>query len=251
MPTLGIDLSAQPRATASCIVEWHTGGARIAHLDAGYDNEALVALVSKWQPSKVAIDAPFGWPMPFTQAIAGFTEAGRWPESDDRRPLLFRHTDLVVRELTGADPLSVSSDRLAICAMRCARLLTLLVGSAPLDRTGGRLVAEVYPAASLRQWQLDPRGYKGPKPEKVAKRAELVAALAASTTSWLELDSVLLEALRASDHLLDALLAALLARAVERAQTLPLEPDDLEVAKAEGWIHLPPAQPLGEFNPAA
>jgi Protein of unknown function (DUF429) len=80
-----------------------------------------------------------------------------------------------VREETGVDPLSVSSNLLAICAMRCAHLLVELAGEGALDRTGAGLVAEVYPAAALRQWGLDPRGYKGTKPEKVAKRQELVA----------------------------------------------------------------------------
>ena len=52
---------------------------------------------------------------------------------------------------TGAEPLSVSSDRIAICAMRCAELLVELAGDGQLERTGGGLVAEVYPAAALRQ----------------------------------------------------------------------------------------------------
>ncbi len=107
MTTVGVDLSAQPRAIACCLLEWQHGRARIALLEAGYDNGALLDLIRKRQPSKVAIDAPFGW-LPFTRAIADFTEAGRWPEVEDRRPLLFRRTDLVVRELTGVDPLSVS-----------------------------------------------------------------------------------------------------------------------------------------------
>ena len=135
--------------------------------------------------------------------------------------------------------------------MRCARLLTLLAGSEPLDRTGAGLVAEVYPAAALRQWQLDPRGYKGPKPEKATKRAELVGALAAAAAGWLDFDPILQKRLGASDHLLDALLAALLARAIERGQTLPIPVAEIEAARGEGWIHLPRAQPLADFHPFA
>jgi hypothetical protein len=43
----------------------------------------------------------------------------------------------------------------------------------------------VYPAAALRIWGLDPRGYKGPKPEQRAKRAALTARLCDATASWL------------------------------------------------------------------
>jgi hypothetical protein len=247
--TIGVDLSAQARNTACCVLEWGTASARLAHLSAGHDNSALIDLVNEWHPRKVAIDSPFGWPLEFSRTIAEFTATGRWPDGDDRRPLLFRRTDFIVRELTGTDPLSVSTDRLGICAMRCARLLTLLAGREPVDRTGSGLVAEVYPAAALRQWQLDPRGYKGSAPEKIAKRGELLATLASATAAWLELDTTLHARLRASDHLFDALLAALIARVIERKETLPIPANETEAARAEGWIHLPRAQPLAEVAP--
>jgi predicted nuclease with RNAse H fold len=246
---IGIDLSAQPTATACCIVEWHPASARIVHLGSGYANTALVELIREWHPTKVAIDSPFGWPLEFSRTITEFTESARWPDTDDRRPLLFRTTDLFVRDATGAEPLSVSSNLLAICAMRCARLLTLIADGEALDRTGSGLVAEVYPAAALRQWQLDPRGYKGAKPEKVEKRRELVHALATATASWLALEPTALEHLAASDHLFDALVAALVGRAVELGQTLPIPDGHHQAATAEGWIHLPLAQPLAQFAP--
>jgi hypothetical protein len=247
--TLGIDLSAQPRETACCIVEWGPSSARIAHLDAGFDNAALLALIERWQPTKVAIDSPFGWPLEFTRTIAAFTEFGSWPDTDDRRPLLFRTTDLVVKDLTGTDPLSVSSNLLAICAMRCAGFLTRLTQDSPLDRTGSGLVVEVYPAAALRQWGLDPRGYKGTKPEKHEKRKALVALFADATANWLRLDAPTIERLGSSDHLLDALISAVIGRAAEAGLTLPIRPDQAEPALAEGWIHLPHRAPLSEFDP--
>ena len=134
--------------------------------------------------------------------------------------------------------------------MRCARLLTLLAGSEPLDRTGAGLVAEVYPAAALRQWQLDPRGYKDrnwrrrrSEPSSSAPSPPQLPDGSTSTPSC--------KSAGASDHLLDALLAALLARAIERGQTLPILAAELEAARGEGWIHLPRAQPLADFHPFA
>ena len=52
-----------------------------------------------------------------------------------------------------------------------------------------------------------------------------------------------------SDDPFDALVAALVARAVQVGQALPI-PDELaESARAEGWIHLPSAAPLASFRP--
>lgn len=148
--TLGVDLSAQPKETALCVIEWGDL-ARVTHLSVGADNRTVVELIEAQAPTKVAIDAPFGWPTPFIAALNAFTTSGIWSTGSDRRPLLLRNTDLAVKEETGVDPLSVSSNLLAICAMRCAELLVQLAGDGDLDRTGGGLAVEVYPAAALRQ----------------------------------------------------------------------------------------------------
>lgn len=246
--TIGIDLSAQPKETAACVIEWGGDFARITHLSVGADNRTLLDLIDAHEPAKVAIDAPFGWPAPFLSALIDFTSSGRWPPGSERRPLLLRTTDLAVRDETGTDPLSVSSNLLAICAMRCAELLVELAGEGDLDRTGGGLVLEVYPAAALRQWGFDPRGYKGSKPEKVEKRHQLVESLAAATSQWLELPEEQRVLLAASDHLFDALVSALVGRAVELGRTLPVPDEHRALAASEGWIHLPKRQPLSQFR---
>ena len=122
-----------------------------------------------------------------------------------------------MRDLTGSDPLSVSSSLLAICAMR--------------------------------QWGLDPRGYKGSKPDKLARRRGLVQAIAQATQGWLQVDAATVEQLQASDHLLDALVSALVGRAVVVGVTLPIPEEHQRAAAAEGWIHLPLRQPLAAFDP--
>jgi len=224
--------------------------ARIAYLGVGADNQALIELIATHAPKKVAIDAPFGWPAPFIRALTDFIGTGSWPSGSERRPLLLRTTDLAVKHETGRDPLSVSSDRLAICAMRCAELLVELAGDGELDRTGSGLVVEVYPAAALRQWGFDPSGYKGAKPEKVEKRRQLVEELAAATSRWLELTDEVRELLVASDDIFDAVVAAMVGRAVLIGRTLPIPEAHRRVAASEGWIHLPEREPLSKFRPA-
>jgi hypothetical protein len=246
--TLGIDLSAQPRDTAACAIVWEEP-ARVAQLAVRLDDEAIVGLIVALAPVKVAIDAPFGWPVPFVRAISEFTEMGTWSAGDERRRLLLRATDLVVRQETGINPLSVSSNLLAICAMRCAHLLSLLSGG-PVDRTGAGQLIEVYPAAAMRQWGLDPRGYKGQKLEKVAKRCRLVESIRTAASRWLAFSSELEGELVRSDHHLDALISALVGRAVEVGQTLPIPAECHEYAITEGWIHLPREEPLAAFEPS-
>ena len=83
--TFGIDLSAQPKETAVCIVEWSDSSARVTHLSVGADNDAVVDLVGAHHPTKVAIDAPFGWLAPFIAALHDFTHSVGWPTRSERR----------------------------------------------------------------------------------------------------------------------------------------------------------------------
>jgi hypothetical protein len=252
--TLGIDLSAQPKETAACVLEWSVSTCSMTHLSAGLDNDALLHLVDRHAPAKVGIDAPFGWPVPFVEAVADYAASGRWPApATTRRPLLLRTTDLaVVANAGGRPPLSVSADKIAVCAMRCAEILTALASDhATIDRTGGGVAIEVYPAAALRQWGFEPSGYKGTKPEQREKRRQLAQAIVDATMGWLDLDPEGVSSIAASDHLLDALVSALVARAAAVGLTLPIPEDARAVAAIEGWIHLPPRQPLGSFDPFA
>jgi hypothetical protein len=181
--TLGIDLAAQPANTAACLIRWPgQGRPGVAEPPvAGLDDEALV--IRMLDADRIGIDAPFGWPDAFRTAVETWTVEGRWNGSPAPEPLRLRATDLVVRRL-GRTPLSVSSDRIAIPAMRCAHVLTLHAQrrGLPLDRVHGAAV-EVYPAAALAAWGLDSRGYK--KPEAVDQRRALARALTASTVCLL------------------------------------------------------------------
>lgn len=61
----------------------------------------------------------------------------RRTDRDHRRELRYRATDYRVRQITGRWPLSVSTDRIGVAAMRCASLLdSLAAQGAPVDRCG-------------------------------------------------------------------------------------------------------------------
>jgi hypothetical protein len=101
-----------------------------------------------------------------------------------------------------------------------------------------------WPVPFLRQWAFDPRGYKGPKPEKVEKRHQLV-----SEATYANLSRDQRELLMASDHLFDAFVSTLVGRAVELGRTLPIPNQARASAVRKGWIHLPERQPLSQFRP--
>jgi len=265
--TLGIDLASQPKRTAACVIEWRPGGAELIAVDQLLDNPTLLELMRGPSVTKIGIDAPFGWPAEFVDAIAAYRTLGTWPVKDRTR-LYLRETDRAVRAICRQNPLSVTTDRIAFAAMRCAELLTeySTATGRPLDRSGAGVVVEVYPAAALRQWEISPAawatdkgGYKGHGPTtEAARRARLVDLVAERLRGTLDIPPSFLERCYASDDVLDALICALVARAVEAAKSLPISdsvavaPKALQAAAEEGWIHLPLAGSLsGDLARAA
>ena len=170
--TLGIDLSADVDGTAACSIRWHDAKAVVDVPGRRLGNADLRGLIAAadW----TGIDAPFSWPVPFRDALAAHGAGGGW-EEDYRSPRFqYRATDLFVTGIARR-PLSVSTDRIGVTAMRCARLLEE-VGrdrGKKLDLTGQDQVVEVYPAAALSAWGakdagFDPQGYKtGPQGKDV------------------------------------------------------------------------------------
>ena len=154
-----------------------------------------------------------------------------------------RRTDLFVRDKLRLVPMSVSADRIAHVALRCAVLLAKLDASGrPVDRSGTGAVVEVYPAASLRGWGLRHRGYKRPRtPEVLAVAADDLLAAA----PWLDCGPHE-ETIRRSHDAFDAVVAALTARAASLGLTCPPGGDDLAAAATEGWIAIP-ASPISEL----
>ncbi len=232
MKTLGIDLSSDPRNTGVCVVRWGNGEAVVEEVAVGADDEEL--LTRSEAADVVGIDCPFGWPVVFEELLRGNRPLLIAPWSTAKRDRLrFRLTDLRVRELTGRWPLSVSSDLIAVPAMRCVGLLARMGVD---DRSGNGRVYETYPAAGLARWGLPSRGYKG-KPRR-AVRESLWLALR-ERTPWLRVSADREEALLAQDDALDALVAALIARAARLGLTIAPTERELLLARTEGWIHMP------------
>ena len=143
-------------------------------------------------------------------------------------------------------PLSVSSDKIAIPTFRAVRLLAERAATGEtIDRSGGGRFVEAYPAAALSVWGFPSRGYKRAKGSAV--RARLVSDLAARTADWLALSRKDWDRCRDSDDMLDALVAALLARAAAIGRCEPIPPGDRALATEEGWIALPRSGSLAEL----
>jgi hypothetical protein len=237
MSVLGIDLAARAKKTYACALDGHED-ALSAELFGECDDERLLALAEG--RAKIAIDAPFGWPREFIDALNAHRRFQAWPAPDDGAPetfraaLSFRVTDRVVMHTRR--PLSVSTDKLGVTAMRCAYLLhRWSAAGEAVDRTGRGQLVEVYPAGALVRWGLAGSGYKG------SDKAALGALVSRVTTELpqLELSAADRHLCATVDDAFDALIAALVARAALLGLTDPPPQHRREQAAEEGWIHLP------------
>jgi predicted nuclease with RNAse H fold len=239
MRTLGIDLSANPAKTGACQIDWPS--LDVAFLPRPVADEELVAAVAS--SDMTGIDVPLGWPDDFVHAVVAHRDGKGWPSVSveppaDRVPLRYRVTDLAVIA-AGARPLSVSTDRIGVAAMRGARLQHLLdAARVPVDRSGvtGRIF-EAYPAAALRAWGLASSQYKGKA--NATACASLVSELVANCGPLRASAAAALNG--CDDDGLDAFVCALVARAVLLGHTTRPPPEYLDVARREGWIHVPTA----------
>jgi Protein of unknown function (DUF429) len=269
MRTLGIDLATRNGATGVCEIDWN-GHARVGSVMVGSpDDDELVDRVRRvvnaggW----VAIDAPFGFPRAFTEAVTAWSAdrpvaranlpapgwlsaAAPWDPINRRLTDGYVHVRLSEAHAPGDAsvpwPLSSVVERITPTVIRCAELLSRTTST--VDRVGfGSRIVEAYPVAALRLWGFATAGYKGkyggPARQQLLRRLKQHAP-------WLDLNGFE-ESLVASDDSLDALICALVAR-------LAAHPDrisgpgatevamDVETIRAEGWIHLPPASyPVG------
>jgi predicted nuclease with RNAse H fold len=248
MRTVGVDLAAEPSGTALAHIDWSSGRAWVREVTVGVDDDAIVAAIGS--ADKAGIDCPLGWPAAFVEFISAH-HAGHVTTPQDvagrdwRRGLAYRGTDVAVHQITGRWPLSVAADRIGHPAMRAAGLQARLARDGhPVDRSGSGTVVEVYPAASLQRWDLPYRRYKGS--ENRIQLAEMTDQLKAMA-GWLDLGEAE-TVCRVSDHAMDAVIAALTARAAACGLTTQAGPSQREAARTEGWIAVPTA-PLNELKP--
>lgn len=249
MRTLGIDVASQVARTAVCSIRWEDGSARIEPLETGGATDPEIRRRIEGA-DRVGIDIPLGWPAAFVDALSEHHRGRAWTAPVDREgmhALRLRETDRWITATARRPgdrtarcyPMSVSTNLIAIPAMRIAALL------GQFDRSGAGRVMEVYPAAALFVWGMPYRGYKGSGVEQRAVRRELVGSVREQTSPWLTADAADWHAVDESDHLLDALVASLVARAKHCGLCVASEDAQSDSARREGWIALP----LGDALP--
>ncbi len=244
MITLGIDLSSQPQDTAACQITWNADGSgRVSDPFTSQDDGKLDKLIK--QSQVIGIDAPLGWSRAFVNAVKQW-EQEEW-NTKLRDELRFRQTDRFVFKIfknrhLNLSPLSVSTDRIALPAMRA---MALLKRHGVNNKSGDGRFYEVYPAGSLAMWGMRHTRYKGGKEDARKHRVEMLADLRQKLPTM-----TIPDVYAKTDHAFDALIASLTTRLAALGRTL--NPDDVqrESAKVEGWIHLPDAEGLflGRFG---
>lgn len=235
-----MDLAADAKRTAVAMLQWDPDGVRLIELLTTADDEAVLDFAL--QADKTGIDCPLGWSDEFVDFVnahhTGLVE--RTPvDGPARLPLRYRATDLWLIEEKLGRPLSVSSDLIAVPAMRAAGLLASMARAGiEVDRagvTGG--VAETYPAAAIRHWKLADGPYKG------TANATALSAMADKLRRGFRGRLDLGEhrsTVRRSDDAFDAVMCALIARATMVYRGTAQIPHGLvQRARREGWIHVP------------
>lgn len=242
MRVLGIDLAAEAKSTGAVLVE-PIGGLRhrAVVLDGAATDDRLVSAAK--DAEVIGVDSPLGWPTAFVNAVSAHASLQPWPGTSDRRTLTHRETDGAVRRRDAGNPLSVSADKLGSVAMRCALLQRRWADEAwgrPSPRDGSGRLIETYPAAALRAWRIESQGYKNRSNvcEAQRVRARVLDAIEAAVGGWLDLQQVRNQSI-ASDHVLDALLSALVALAAKAGATHVPTEAQRTAALVEGWIHVP------------
>lgn len=235
----GIDLAADPARTGAALLrEDEAGRLVVDRAWLGADDDALVDLVD--EAVTTGVDVPFGWPRRFVEHVqahaAGTTVAPDDTGRDWRRSLALRRTDLVVWDKVGALPLSVATDKIAYPALRWSALeARLRDAGVDCPRDGSGRACEVYPAAALKTWGLPHRGYK--KAANADVRRQLVDQLQ-ELHPQLDFNGHA-DACVQTDDVLDAVIAALVAREAAHGRTMRPSADEHEDALVEGWIHVP------------
>jgi hypothetical protein len=225
-------------------MDWSADRAQLIDLKLGVSDETIVAIAP--EVSKLGIDCALGWPIEFVD----FLKQHSMIESTDptfdgglawRRRMAYRETDRQAREITGRWPLSVSTDRLGMTAMRCAGLLSRMQRTGiVIDRSGAGKIVEVYPGASLRLWGLATAGYRASQDVRLQLLEQLQLQ-----APWFEpggFSDLMVESCDA----FDAVVAALATRSAALGRYEKPAEELIDQARIEGWIALPNG-PLGEL----
>ncbi len=232
---IGIDCATQPEKVGLARATWD--GLRLVDLQIhpGQKGTDVARLVTGWLPAEgpclLALDAPLGWPEAFGTALAGH-RAGE-PLPVEAAPFFRRLTDRRLERIHR--PMDVTADRIARTAFWAVNLLGDVAQRAsraiPLAWDYRSLAPvsaiEVYPAGTLSQLGLPASAYK--KGEQVSQRRAIIEGIRGFFAGNADWSPCLADA--------DQLDAALcLVAGMDFIFGRCPAPDDLALAKKEGWI---------------
>jgi hypothetical protein len=227
---VGVDLASQPKKSSLCVVEWDDRPRVVELIRPAFDD---VIVVHAEAADATGLDCPFGWPTPFVDTVRRHHDGESIAGVDATpRDLRLRTTDQWIRaNHVPRDPLSVSTDRLGIVALRGIGILERIAGPGA-DRSGDAGIYETYPGGSLATWGLRSTGYKDDAGTDA--RRGIVDALAGHIDLAGTADRLV-----ASDDDLDAVITAVVAGLAFMGLTTSAPPEHRAVARVEGWIHVP------------
>ena len=242
---IGVDCASNPQNVGLAVGVRNGEVSRIEGVASHATWEAVDRQLAEWTgtSSLIALDAPLGWPTQLADTLVSHRAGASLPPSP--RGMFRRATDDLVAERVGKRPLDVGADRIARTAHSALRLLGRLrdktempipLAWTPQD-TAGVATIEVYPAGTLAGRGLPHSGYKGRSEKAEAIRQRLVHAVSQET----DLPTPVADAMRSSDHVLDAVICVL--AGCDFADGSVIAPSDLAVAQREGWLWVKTPRP--------
>jgi predicted RNase H-like nuclease len=206
-------------------------------LYSGTDEVKILDGIKEWRTAQgrvlLAIDAPLGWPKVLGETL-GAHRAGELIKIAPNM-LFRRETDRFIKEKLNKQSLDIGADRIARTAHAALALLkrckTALEGKIPLAWNcdfSGVAAIEVYPAATLRAYNVKDTGYKGKKGGAARKN------LYESLSKFLSIPEKFTEQIITDDNALDSVICAL--AGIDFLSEKVYSPPDHSLAEQEGWI---------------
>lgn len=259
-PTVGIGWGSDSVSTRIVTLRWGTHAVTPGDVHLESADDQVVGHFLNYPDAAVAVTVPLGWPLPLVSflhqqsarvlpPIAAPGPPGP-PVSGDAvehvvRPLMRRRCDDMVEALAHVPAPACGTEPTLTRALRFQHVLARYCpahATAPRDGTG---LIEAHAEAALAAWGLPWRHLRAPGDQGQRARERTLAGLL--EPGWLDLGEV--QAAAAHDPAtLEALVAALVARAVRAGVTVPASAGpERELAEREGWTALPsvplPARP--------
>ena len=251
--TVGIGWGSDSASTRIVTLHWDTHAVTPGDVHLESADDQVVGHFLNYPDAAVAVTVPLGWPLPLVsflhqQSVRVLPPIAPPvpPASVDVgeqfvRPLMRRRCDDMVEALAHVPAPACVTEPTLTRALRFQHLLARYCpahATAPRDGTG---LIEVHPEAALAAWGLPWRHLRAPGDQGQRARERTLAGLL--DPGWLDLGGVGSAVVR-DPATLEALVAALAARAVRAGVTVPAAAGpEREMAEREGWTALP-SQPF-------